>query len=77
VGHINTSGNIVFMERKDGKLGIPLTAQLRKFLDDSGLAFSTHQDTAVVERSERLLDFLLEGFEPPVTTVKASYLPSE
>ena len=77
VGHINTDGNVLFLERKDGMLSVPLNSQLRGFLSENNLAFTTSEDMAIVERSEELLDFLLDHFEPPLTPVKASYFSSK
>jgi hypothetical protein len=77
VGYINTKGNIVFVERKDGELGVPLTPRLRTFLGENSFSFAVEGDFAVVDRSERLMDFLIDGYEPPQTPVKASYFSDE
>ena len=62
VGHINTDGNIVFFEREDGKLNVPLKSQVKQFLAESNLAFSTIEDMVIVERSEKLFGFSVGPF---------------
>jgi hypothetical protein len=71
VAYINRDGNIVFAEGLDGRISVPLTPELREFLDTNRVGYSTEEASLVFDPSPEVMDYLLESFQPPVTPVTA------
>lgn len=73
IAYVNREGNIVFAERPDGMVSVPSTPQLKKFLDSNRLEYATEGVVLFVEPLPKVMDYLLESFQPPPTPVTASF----
>lgn len=74
IGYINVDGDLVFLDRDEGKIAIPLNSQIKTYLEKTQPQYKVEGEYAVVEPTGELIAYLTDTFKPPKTPVKSDYL---